>query len=113
MRRVGASISLAVLLASWLAPAALGSYASPLPLCCRRGGHHCPQSVQKSFRDARLHCQSCQSLVSAHQAPKLAPLALGLATHDEHPFVHEFSSAFSPDRSPRSQSQRAPPAASR
>ncbi len=113
MRRVGTQLLILLLLASWLVPAALASRVSPLPQCCRRGGHHCPQSVERAFRDAKLHCQSCQSLVTAHQAPKLSPLTIGIVRNDEHPFVHEFSSAFTSAPRERTQSQRAPPRSER
>ncbi len=113
MRRVGTQLVLLIFAAGWLAPAAMASYVSPLPPCCRRGGHHCPRSVERAFRDAKLHCQSCQSLVTAHQAPKLSPLTKGIVSTDEHPFVHEFASAFSSVQSERTRSQRAPPRSER
>jgi hypothetical protein len=113
MRRVGTLLVLVLLLAAWLAPAALASYVSPQHACCRRGAHHCPQSSEQSFRDARLHCRTCQSLVTAHQAPKLSPLTTGIARNDEHHYIHEFSSAFSSNQTERSRSQRAPPRSER
>ncbi len=113
MRRVGTQLLIVLLLVSWLAPAAVASYVSPIPPCCRRAGHHCPRSVQRAFRDAKLHCRSCQSLVTATQAPRLTPVTIAIALHDEHPFVHEFSSAPSSVQSAKSRSQRAPPSSER
>ena len=109
MRRVGTRLLILLLLASWLTPAALASYTPAQHACCRRGAHHCPQSSEQSFRDARLHCQTCQSLVTAHQAPRLSPVTAGITPRDGHPYVHEFSSAFTSARTARSHSQRAPP----
>ncbi len=109
MRRVGAQLLVVLLLGSWLAPAAVASYAPPRHACCRRAGHHCPQSSEQAFRDAKLHCQTCKSLVTAPQAPGASPATAGLAIHDEHPYVHEFSSAFSSAQAVELRSQRAPP----
>src|SRR5512135_3538761 len=113
MRRVGAQLLLALLLATWLAPAALATYVSPQYSCCRRAAHHCSQSGDQAFRDARLHCQMCRPLVTTHQAPRVSPVAIGITSTDTHPFAHEFSSAFSHNHVTRSQSQRAPPSSER
>ncbi|HVP44680.1 MAG TPA: hypothetical protein VMS96_14710 [Terriglobales bacterium] len=112
MRIVGARLVLLLLLASWLSPAALASYVTPRPSCCRRGGHHCPQPTEQSFRDARLHCSGCQSLVTAQQAPRVSPAGFGIASHDDHPLVHEFSSACASGEQAAKPSQRAPPSSS-
>ncbi len=106
--RVGTRLLLLFLLGNWMSPAALAAYTSAQPPCCRRAGHHCPTGP--GFRDARLHCHTCQPLLTAHQAPRTSAVIVGIATHDDHPVVHEFSSAFSSADTPRSHSQRAPPA---
>jgi hypothetical protein len=100
---------LLLFVAGWCAPAALAGYASPQHACCRRGAHHCGQSSDHAFRDARLHCGSCQPLVTAHQAPRVSAVTLGITAIDAHPFADDFSSAFSDRQAQRSQSPRAPP----
>ncbi|MBZ5647816.1 MAG: hypothetical protein LAN37_11420 [Acidobacteriia bacterium] len=112
MARVGARGLLLVLVASWFAPAALATYASPEHSCCRRAGHHCQPSAEKTFRDAKLHCHNCQGLVSAHQAPRVHTAFTAIAPNDEHRFVREFSSANRSTPEPKEETGRAPPTVS-
>ena len=100
-----------MLLASWCAPAALAAYATaPQHACCRRGGHHCPQSSEQNFRDAKMHCRYCHGLVTVPQAARPQPAPVTIAPHDEHPFVHEFLSAYPSVEPQQAESERAPPA---
>ncbi len=112
MVRVGARVLLLLLVASWLAPAVLALQIPPEHSCCRRAGHHCPQSAEQAFRDSTLHCHSCQGLVTAHQAPRVATTAVGIAPRNEYALVHEFSPAVSPEAETAATSERGPPALS-
>ncbi len=112
MVRVGAKVLLLVMVVSWLAPAAMATYAQPDHWCCRRGGHHCTSSgpgSEPAFRSQKVHCRSCQAIVTAQQAPRPAKSPTVIAVQDEHPFIHEFSSAFRSQGSSHEEGQRAPP----
>lgn len=109
MVRVGARLLLLVIVVSWLAPAAMATY-THADSCCRRGAHHCSSSsAEPVFRSQKVHCRSCQAVMSVQQAPRPARDSAVIAVQDEHPFVHEFSSAFTAEESPEEQGQRAPP----
>jgi hypothetical protein len=109
MVRVGAKLLLLVVLASWFAPAALASYTQPSS-CCHRGNHHCTSGTEEAFRSTKIHCQSCQAVITAHQAPRPAENPTLVSPADEHPFIHEFSSALSVEQIPQEHGERAPPA---
>lgn len=110
---MAARLLLVLLLGAWCAPAALASYVSPQQhACCRRGGHHCPDSPEQSFREGKLHCRMCQGVVGAQKAPRLGAAPTAIAPADEHPFIHEFRSAFPSPPETREQTSRAPPLSS-
>ena len=101
---------LLALVASWLAPLALAAYPNgDGHACCRRSAHHCRSANELAFRDGKPHCTRCQAVAVAHQAPRIKDVAVGIVVRDEHPFAHEFSSAYASDEQAAEQSQRAPP----
>jgi len=113
MRRSTAITLLLLMLAAWLAPAAVATATNPLPVCCRAGGaHHCAAMVPRATEGGlQFQGQSCPHrqpvACTACAAPPPAARTVALA------HVRPFSSEFHPElffshREPP-HSQRAPP----
>ena len=116
MRRSTATTLLLLMLAAFLAPAALATATNPLPACCRAAGpHHCSAMAASMVPSGvRVQAQSCPYrkplAFSGSAATPRATQTVALA--GAHSFLGEFySEVFISHREP-SHSQRGPPPAS-
>jgi len=113
MRRPVASALLLVMLAAFLAPAALAAVTPPIRACCRTSGtHHCSAMVPSgSEGGAQFQGQACPYrkpvAVSGSAAAPRATQTVALA--GAHSFLNQFNfEAFISRREPP-HSQRGPP----
>jgi hypothetical protein len=110
MRRSTAITLLLLMLAAFLAPAALATATSPLPACCRAAGrHHC--SALAPSGGVQIQGESCpyrKPLVfSASAAPP--PATESVTPADAHPFLHEFYPERFVSQGEQPHPERAPP----
>lgn len=114
MRRSVAIALLLLMLAAFLAPAALANAANPLPACCRAGGrHHCSAMLPISG-GIQIRGQSCPyrkhlAFTASVAAP---PVAATVAPDEARSFSNQFDPRFSISHRESPHSQRAPPPAS-
>jgi len=111
MRRPVASALLVVMLAAFLAPAALPSVAPPVRACCRaRGAHHCA-TIIPSGNDTQIKGQCCPYrklvAVSGSAATPRATQFIGPAR--THSFLNDFYSEVFTSHRESPHSQRGPP----
>jgi hypothetical protein len=116
MRRPTATTLLVLILAAFLAPAALATATNPKPACCRATGPHRCSAMAPSGTDggAQFQGRSCPHrkpvALSGSVATPRATQTVALA--GAHSFLNEFySEAFVSHREPP-HSQRGPPPAS-
>lgn len=116
MRRPTATTLLLLMLAAFLAPAALATATNPMPACCRAAGpHHCSAMVPSGTKGG--------TQFQGHSCPYRKPVALSgsaatpratqtVALAGAHSFLNQFySEVFISHREPP-HSQRGPPPAS-
>jgi hypothetical protein len=112
MRRSTATALLLLMLAAFLAPAALATVIAPTPACCRAAGpHHCSTVVPSGVQVQGQSCPYRKPLAfSGSAAPPTATESA--APDDAHPVLHEFYPELfvSPGEQPHP--ERAPPQSS-
>jgi len=114
MRGFTAIVLLMLLLAAFLAPAALATaITNPLPACCRTGGaHHCSAMVPRATEGgAQFRGQFCphRSPVACTGCAAPPPATETVALAHVHPFSSEFQPELLVSHREPPHSQRAPP----
>ena len=116
MRRSTATTLLLLMLAAFLAPAALATATNPLPACCRAAGpHHCSAMVlSEPEGGAQFQGHSCPYrrpvALSGSAATPRATQTVALA--GAHSFLNQFNTETLISRREPPHSQRGPPPAS-
>ncbi len=115
MRRSTATALLLLMLAAFLAPAALATVTTLTPACCRAAGpHHCSAMAASRSQRAQVQAQSCpyRKPLALSGSAATPPATQTVALADAHSFLGEFySEVFVSHREPP-HSQRGPPPAS-
>jgi hypothetical protein len=110
MRRSTAITLLLLMLAAFLAPAALATATNPLPACCRAAGrHHC--SAMAPSGGVQIQEQSCpyrKPLVFAASAAP-PPASQIIAPAGAHPFLNEFYPELFVSQGEQPHPERGPP----
>ncbi|HYN16295.1 MAG TPA: hypothetical protein VES66_10970 [Terriglobales bacterium] len=113
MRRSTATTLLLLILAAFLAPAALATATNPTPACCRTTGPHRCSATVPGGTDTGLQVQgqSCPYrkplTFSGSAAPP--PAAETVAPADAHPFLNDFYHELFVSQGERPHPERAPP----
>jgi len=111
MRRPVAIALLLVMLAAFLAPAALAAVAPPVRACCRTAGaHHCAAMVP-SGSETQIKGQCCPyrklvAVFGSAAAPRAIQFIAPAATHS---FLNQLYSEVFPSHRELPHSQRGPP----
>ena len=116
MRRSTAIALLLLMLAAFLAPAAVATVTNPTPACCRAAGpHHCSAMAPSGTEGgAQFQGHSCpyRKPVALSGSAATPPASQTVALAGAHSFLNEFySEVFVSHREPP-HSQRGPPPAS-
>jgi len=115
MRRSTASALLLLMVAAFLAPAALATATNPLPACCRAGGrHHCSAmaaSVVPSGVKLQGQCCPYRKHLAFSSSAAPPPAAETIALAGAHSFLNNFYSQLLLSHREPSHSQRGPPLA--
>jgi len=111
MRRSVAITLLLLMLAAFLAPAAMATVTAPMPACCRaRGAHHCATMVPSSG-DTQVKGQCCSYrkhlAFSGSAATPAARQAIAPAT--AHSFINDYYSEVFLSHRESPHPQRGPP----
>ncbi len=116
MRRSTATALLLLMLAAFLAPAAVATVTNPMPACCRAAGpHHCSAMVPSGPEDgAQFRGDSCpyRKPVAFSGSAATPPATQTVALAGAHAFLNDFYSEVFVSHCEAPHSQRGPPPAS-
>jgi len=110
MRRLVAIPLLLLMLAAFLAPAALATVTKPMPACCRAGAHHCATLVpRRGETQVKGQCCPYRKHLAFSVSAATPAARQGIAPAAAHSFLNDYYSEVFISHRESPHSQRGPP----